>query len=1125
MTSLASLVNPTLVERLGWTLVHSLWQGVLIAAVSGILFFALRGARPQTRYLAACASLLLMIASAAITFSMIAPSASPLSPSPSPAPSASASASASASTAAGSRGSIAESAAIAAETALLSSPSAAARARNDLGSVSGTLASRTRMTSSTSDEPAPAPGPAITAAATPVTATAAPASPTRPLPLALLDAYRRTTIAIEQMLPLLVTLWIAGLCFCAVRLLGGLAVVARVKRYQTSPASNEWQQRLAALARRMHVRGRDAISLHVSANIRTAAVIGWLRPVILVPASALTGLAPQQMEAVLAHELAHIRRHDYLVNLLQSVVETLFFYHPAVWYLSARVRTEREHCCDDDAVAVVGDPVTYAGALTDLEMLRQGAPALAMAANGGSLLRRIERLLSPRSEAAPSWSTATGLLTLGVVFAVLATAHGSIAAGLQPESTGAISKASASDSGDDQWPTPPPPPPAPARRASEFPHAMPPPPPAPPEPPVAEIDSDIEPPSVPPVPPTPPVAVESAVFAPMPPVPPAPGTPRFAPVPRAVPTPPLPPPAFADGERYGLARWGVPPPVPPAAPEAPVAPAPSPAHEIMAVPPVPRAPGVAPVPAAPHAFADVPAPPAPPAPVRTAGPTPAPAAPPAPPAPRAFGAVPAIPAPPAPPAAPAPDALQAQPAKPSTPSKPPAPSEPSTPRPPAPPKPPAEEGGIGRAMNWIGSWFDFPEGNRISYSDGNRRFSIRHEGDVEFTEDDTDVRSLSEGGYLVIDEKIGWDRTRVEIRHGSDGRLQRTFYRNGKVAAYEPEGRAWLSKKIPDLIRNSGFGADARVRRIHTAGGPAAVLAEVTLINSSYVKRLYLTRLLELRTVQGPMLTKLIAQAGQEIESDYELTELLREIVKERLMTADDQRLAYTAATRSLNSSYEHRRALQPLLESGPLAEPVLRAAIDGGSTIDSDYELTELLLTLGKTQTLAPTVMDAYVATAASIASDYELGRALKQAANSNAALPPAVVRDILRASLGIDSDYEMAEFLITLVTKQKVDDTARAALFTAADTVHSDFEHGRVLKAIVGRPGLNDAIVLGVIESTRGMNSAFEAANVLRDVAANYTPTGDVRKAFVSAAERLSSDHERDRVLVALVKTEARQ
>lgn len=1080
MTSLASIVDPTLVERLGWTLVHSLWQGVLIAAVSGILFFALRGARAHTRYLVACASLLLVVASATITFSMIVPS-----PSPSPSP----------------------------------------RTRNELGSVSGTLASShavsTPLARAASTSPAIAAGSARDSRYSRdsrdgdnASRSRDAASTARPLPLAVLDTYRQATMAIERMLPLLVTLWIAGLCFCSIRLLGGLAVVARVKRHQTAPASPEWQQRVAALARRMRVLRRDAISLRVCSSIRTAAVIGWLRPVILVPASALAGLAPHQMEAVLAHELAHIRRHDYLVNLLQSVVETLFFYHPAVWFLSRRVRLEREHCCDDDAVAVVGDPVAYAGALTDLEMLRQGAPALAMAANGGSLLRRVERLLAPRSEAASSWSTTTGLLTLVVVFAVLATAHGSIAAGLQPESTGVISDASAIDN-DGQWPTPPPPPAAPMRRAGEYPYAVPPPPP--PEPPMADIPSS-GPPEVPPTP----VAIDAPDIE--------------------APIPPLPPPAFADGQRYGLARWGVPPPPAPVAPEAPLAPEPPAPAAFGVTPPVPApaAPGVMPVPPAPRAFGVWPAPPAPAAPAAPPAPVappawseqpeplepsaaPRPAAAPKAPRPAAAPTPMAAPAPPSPAAAPSPaPAPQAQPAPPSAPSGPSAPKPPSAPAPP----PPPGEGGIERAMNWIGSWFDFPEGgNRWTVRDGNRTFSVRSHGEVEVTDDDTDIRAISDGGYLIIDEKIGWDRTRVDLRQGSDGRLQRTFYRNGKAVAYEPEGRVWLAKKVPDLVRNSGFGAEARVRRIHTAGGPAAVLAEVTLIKNNYVKRLYLTKLLDLRTVQGPMLTKLITQAGQEITSDYERTELLRDVAKDRLMTTDEQRLAYTAAARTINSSYEHRRALQPLVESGSLSDVVLRSAFDSASTIESDYELAELLIAFGKTQPLTPAAMDAYVAATVTIDSDYEMRRALTPAISSPTALPSAVVRDVLKAAHGINSDYEMAEFLIAVATKQKLDDIGRAAFFTAADSVHSDYERGRVLKAIAGRTGLNDAIVLGVIESTRGMNSAYEAANVLRDVAANHPLNGDLRKAFVSAAERLSSDHERDRVLVALVKTEGRQ
>ena len=121
---------------------------------------------------------------------------------------------------------------------------------------------------------------------------------------------------------------------------------------------------MGALAARLGI--RRPVRLLESARVQVPVVIGALRPVLLLPASALTGLAPAQVEAVLAHELAHIRRHDYPVNLLQSAAETLLFYHPGVWWLSARIRAEREHCCDDIAVRVCGDAVGYAEALTSI---------------------------------------------------------------------------------------------------------------------------------------------------------------------------------------------------------------------------------------------------------------------------------------------------------------------------------------------------------------------------------------------------------------------------------------------------------------------------------------------------------------------------------------------------------------------------------------------------------------------------------------------------------------------------------------------------------------------------------------------------------------------------------------
>jgi uncharacterized protein (TIGR03435 family) len=129
-----------------------------------------------------------------------------------------------------------------------------------------------------------------------------------------------------------------------------------------------------------------------------------------------------QVEAILAHELAHIRRHDYLVNLLQTLAETLFFYHPAIWWLSARIREEREHCCDDVAVEVCGDPVGYAEALTELETWRTGSANLAPAATGGSLVSRIQRILRVEMsrQSQPSHSAIAIISTL----ALLATAAG-----------------------------------------------------------------------------------------------------------------------------------------------------------------------------------------------------------------------------------------------------------------------------------------------------------------------------------------------------------------------------------------------------------------------------------------------------------------------------------------------------------------------------------------------------------------------------------------------------------------------------------------------------------------------------------------------------------------------------
>ena len=191
--------------------------------------------------------------------------------------------------------------------------------------------------------------------------------------------------------------WVSGSVWWAA---GSVAV--RLRSRLVRPAPSEWQQALDRL--RARIRVSRPVRLLVSSLVQAPAVVGWLRPVVLVPVGALTGLPAEQIEALLVHELAHIRRHDYLVNVLQSVVEALLFYHPAVWWVSGHIRTEREQCCDDVAVAVSGDVLAYARALAELESARPAHFRAAMAANGGSLAHRIARLLGQSRPASPTLS-------------------------------------------------------------------------------------------------------------------------------------------------------------------------------------------------------------------------------------------------------------------------------------------------------------------------------------------------------------------------------------------------------------------------------------------------------------------------------------------------------------------------------------------------------------------------------------------------------------------------------------------------------------------------------------------------------------------------------------------------
>ena len=294
-------VESPLAGAIGWTLVHSLWEGAIIAAVLAAGLVVMRSAR--TRYVAACLAMLAMVLAFSITLVRLLPA-----------------------------------------------------------------------TFATQAVPQHAfPGWTV---------------PTFP------SQAGTWKLEFAAVVPYLAPAWMSGVLLFYLRHLAGWISMGRLRRRGVCCAPEGWQKELARLTGKLHL--SRPVMLLESCLAEAPIVVGHFRPLILMPIGLLTGLPAGQVEAILLHELAHVGRCDYLVNLVQRSMEGLLFYHPAVWWMSAVIRAERENCCDDVVVAMGSSPHEYASALTALEKNRWLSREPAVAATGGNLMKRVRRLLYPK---------------------------------------------------------------------------------------------------------------------------------------------------------------------------------------------------------------------------------------------------------------------------------------------------------------------------------------------------------------------------------------------------------------------------------------------------------------------------------------------------------------------------------------------------------------------------------------------------------------------------------------------------------------------------------------------------------------------------------------------------------
>jgi len=201
------------------------------------------------------------------------------------------------------------------------------------------------------------------------------------------------TSTLEQYLPMITLIWVIGAVLYAIRLSGGFVQLYRFKKIGVSDVPNEWQDRFNALLKKSNI--TKCVKLLQSTKVDVPLVFGYFKPVVLIPIGMISGFSTDQVEAILLHELAHIKRHDFLFNTIQSIIEVIFYYHPVIWWLSAQIRKEREHCCDDQILSIGVDKIVYARALSNVRItsFTQNKLTMGLAKNKNDLLNRINRII------------------------------------------------------------------------------------------------------------------------------------------------------------------------------------------------------------------------------------------------------------------------------------------------------------------------------------------------------------------------------------------------------------------------------------------------------------------------------------------------------------------------------------------------------------------------------------------------------------------------------------------------------------------------------------------------------------------------------------------------------------
>lgn len=337
----------------------------------------------------------------------------------------------------------------------------------------------------------------------------------------------------------------------------------------------------------------------------------------------------------------------------------------------------------------------------------------------------------------------------------------------------------------------------------------------------------------------------------------------------------------------------------------------------------------------------------------------------------------------------------------------------------------------------------------MNHSDNGQEFNLRIRGKPEFTDDYSDLKSLTSGGSVVIEEKTASMTRKLEITAGADGQLQRKYSFNGATRELDSEGKQWVAGVLLDAVRQSGYDAERRVSKLFERGGAATVLEEVALIKGDWAKGVYLKELLKGRQLDAASARKVVGAVARDFSSAYEKGQVLGAVAAGKYLDDRETLNEFTAAVVTINSDYERGQALAMLMKDRKLTAEQVRIVLPAAAKISSDYEKAQALVGILQASASADVAgQPEFFEGVNGISSAYERAKVLSAVLAANP--DNEVLKRVVNSAAGITSDYEKAQVLIGAAKLVK-DEDVRKMLVEVARTIRSEHERGSVLAVAI--------------------------------------------------------------------------